>query len=227
MSVVIPALRPVAYLGESLESVLDQTHAPLEVIVVMDGPGDEGARLATSFGDSVRVIPRETTEGPASARNRGIREARGELIAFNDADDVWLPHKLERQVARFAAKPELACSVTRIELFWEEEVAWEEEAVREAGRADGVPGYATITMMVPRSVFERVGLLEEERWHSDAVEWLMRVREAGLETELIDEVQVRHRRRPGSLSRDEQRGSSEFLGLVRQRLQRRQEDAER
>lgn len=222
VSVVIPALDVAEYIGDSIESVLAQTHAPLEVIVVIDGPADDTAEVAASFGDRVRVIRREATEGPATARNRGVREARGELIAFNDADDLWLPEKLERQVARFLANPGLACSLTRLELFWEDEVAWEEDAVRATGRAEGVPGYATITMVAPRSTFDRVGLLDEDRWHSDAVEWLMRVREAGLETEMIDEVLVRHRRRPGSLSRESERGSREFLALVRERLAKRQ-----
>lgn len=222
VSVVIPALDVAEYIGNSIESVLAQTHAPLEVIVVVDGPADDTAEVAASFGDPVRVIRHEVTEGPATARNRGIREARADLIAFNDSDDLWLPEKLERQVAAFRASPGLACSLTRIELFWEVEVAWEEDTAREAGRADGVPGYATITMLAPRSTFDRVGLLDEDRWHSDAVEWLMRVREAGLEIEMIDEVLVRHRRRPDSLSREADRNSREFLALVRERLAKRQ-----
>ena len=223
VSVVIPALDVAEHIGASIESVLAQTHPPAEVIVVVDGPRSETEEAALAFGDPVRVIHRERAEGPATARNRGIREARADLIAFNDSDDLWLPQKLERQVAAFRANPGLACSLTRLELFWEDDVAWEEETVREAGRADGVPGYATITMLAPRSTFDRVGMLDEDRWHSDAVEWLMRVREAGLEIEMIDEVLVRHRRRPGSLSRESDRGSREFLALVRERLARRQE----
>jgi glycosyltransferase involved in cell wall biosynthesis len=222
VSVVIPALDVAEHIGASIESVLAQTHQPLEVIVVVDGPDNATADAVAAFGAPVRMIRRETTEGPATARNRGIREARAGLIAFNDSDDLWLPEKLERQVAAFRANPDLGCSLTRLELFWEDEVAWEEDAVREAGRADGVPGYATITMLAPRSTFERVGLLDEDRWHSDAVEWLMRVREAGLEIEMIDEVLVRHRRRPDSLSREADRGSREFLALVRERLAKRQ-----
>lgn len=222
VSVVIPALDVAEHIGDSIESVLAQTHPPYEVIVVVDGPDNATADAVAAFGEPVRMIRRETTEGPATARNRGIREARAGLIAFNDSDDVWLPEKLERQVAAFRANPSLACSLTRLELFWEDEVAWEEDTVREAGRADGVPGYATITMLAPRSTFDRVGLLDEDRWHSDAVEWLMRVREAGLAIEMIDEVLVRHRRRPDSLSREVDRGSREFLTLVRERLAKRQ-----
>jgi glycosyltransferase involved in cell wall biosynthesis len=222
VSVVIPALDVAEHIGASLESVLGQTHPPFEVIVVVDGPDSVTADAVATFGEPVRMIRRTTTEGPATARNRGIREARAGLIAFNDADDLWLPQKLERQVAAFRANPGLACSLTRLELFWEDEVAWEEDTVREAGRADGVPGYASITMLAPRSTFDRVGMLDEDRWHSDAVEWLMRVREAGLEIEMIDEVLVRHRRRPGSLSRESDRGSREFLALVRERLAKRQ-----
>ena len=227
VSVVIPAHDVAEHIGAAIESVLAQTHPPLEVIVVVDGPHSETGEVARSYGEPVRVIHRERAEGPAIARNCGVREARGELIAFNDADDIWLPQKLERQVASFAANPGLGCSLTRLELFWEDEVAWEEEGVRAAGRAESVPGYAAITMLAPRSTFDRVGLLDEDRRYSDAVEWLMRVRDGGLEVEMLDEVLVRHRRRAGSLSRESERGSREFLDLVRERLHKRQGQEER
>jgi glycosyltransferase involved in cell wall biosynthesis len=77
--------------------VLNQTFAPLEVIVVDDGSTDETESVAREFG--VRYIRLEKNSGAQAARNRGVAEARGEWIAFQDSDDEWLPDKLERQVA--------------------------------------------------------------------------------------------------------------------------------
>lgn len=94
ISVVIPCYNGAPFLGETLESALSQTIPPLEVIVVDDGSTDESADLAESFGDPVQVI-RQQNQGESVARNRGIDVARGQWIAFLDADDLWDPQRLE------------------------------------------------------------------------------------------------------------------------------------
>jgi hypothetical protein len=96
VSVVIPAYNAAAWIGEALQSVLMQQGAELEVIVVDDGSADETATIAASY-PGVRCI-RQQNAGQAAARNAGIRAARGEFIAFLDADDVWLPGKVQAQL---------------------------------------------------------------------------------------------------------------------------------
>ena len=96
--------RPV--LARTLESALNQSHAPIEVLVIDDGSTDQSAAIAASYGPPVRVIS-QTNQGESIARNRGIEEARGSWIAFLDADDIWLPEKLERQIT--AVQPGVAC----------------------------------------------------------------------------------------------------------------------
>lgn len=97
MSVVIPCYNGAAYLRETLASVLAQTYQPIEVLVIDDGSTDNSAAIANEFGPPVRVI-QQPNQGGSVARNRGIDEAQGDWIAFLDADDLWLPEKLERQV---------------------------------------------------------------------------------------------------------------------------------
>lgn len=97
VSVVIPCYNGAAYLRETLESVVHQTAHPLEVVLVDDGSTDGSAEIAEAFGPPVRVI-RQENQGESVARNRGIEEARGEWVAFLDADDIWKPEKLERQL---------------------------------------------------------------------------------------------------------------------------------
>ena len=106
VSVVIPTYhRAFAMLAQAIDSVREQTYAPTEVIVVSDNPPDSDYAFAVAKGmaayPDVRYIQLERNSGAPVARNRGIREARGELIAFLDDDDVWLPHKLELQVPCF------------------------------------------------------------------------------------------------------------------------------
>lgn len=97
ISVVIPCYNAAPFLRETLDSVTAQTSPPLEVLVIDDGSTDASADIAGSYGPPVRVI-RQENQGESVARNRGIDQARGEWIAFLDADDVWHPAKLQRQL---------------------------------------------------------------------------------------------------------------------------------
>jgi glycosyltransferase involved in cell wall biosynthesis len=106
ISVVIPTYNSAAYLPAAIESVLNQTLPPLEVIVVDDGSTDESAAAVRRFGDRIRWVSQEN-RGPAAARNRGLSLARGDLVAFLDADDVWLPEKLAEQAIVFAENPQI------------------------------------------------------------------------------------------------------------------------
>jgi glycosyltransferase involved in cell wall biosynthesis len=114
--VVIPCYNAARFLGETLASVLGQTAPPAEVIVVDDGSQDESAAVAVAFGPPVRVV-RQENQGECAARNRGIDEARGDWIAFLDADDVWEPRKLELQLRALEGQQGVACVHTGFYLF--------------------------------------------------------------------------------------------------------------
>ena len=97
VSVVIPAYNSQQFICEAIDSVLRQTHPQLEIIVVDDGSTDDTVAAVARFGDKIRLIE-QINQGSAVARNSGISAARGALIAFLDADDVWHPKKLELQI---------------------------------------------------------------------------------------------------------------------------------
>lgn len=105
VSVIMPAYNARPYIAEAINSVLEQDYPHVELIVIDDGSRDGTAECAESFGERVKVI-RQANAGVAAARNKGLAEARGELIAFLDADDVWLPGKLKAQVEYLHAHPE-------------------------------------------------------------------------------------------------------------------------
>ena len=105
ISVVIPTFNRGAQIAATLDSVLAQTLAPLEIIVVDDGSSDETASfIERHYGDRVRLI-RQKNGGVARARNRGLADAKGDWIAFLDHDDEFLPQKLELQMAALRAHP--------------------------------------------------------------------------------------------------------------------------
>jgi glycosyltransferase involved in cell wall biosynthesis len=117
VSVVIPCYNGAAYLRDTIGSALAQTHRPLEIIVVDDGSRDDSAAVARAFGPPVIVIEQEN-QGESVARNRGMNLARGEWIAFLDADDQWQPDKTARQLA--AATPDTVAVVSNIRFFGRE-----------------------------------------------------------------------------------------------------------
>lgn len=102
VSVIIPTYNYGRFIAETLRSVLAQTLSPSEVIVVDDGSTDDTAEVIAAFGSAVKYI-RQENAGVCAARNRGVMESRGELIAFLDADDLLEPSAFEKQVARFEA----------------------------------------------------------------------------------------------------------------------------
>ncbi len=115
VSVVIPAYNVAWCIKRAIVSVLNQSLPPTEILVVNDGSTDDTAAVVREFGEAVTLID-QPNGGLSNARNTGIRHARGEWVAFLDADDYWLPEKLERQVSLLASDPELAfCSTcTRV-----------------------------------------------------------------------------------------------------------------
>ncbi|HBE81528.1 MAG TPA: glycosyltransferase family A protein [Pyrinomonadaceae bacterium] len=165
LSVIIPAYNYGRFIAEAIESVLVQTMRPVEIVVVDDGSTDDTAEMVARFGDAVKYI-RQENAGVCIARNRGVAESNGELIAFLDADDIWEPTKLEKQVAKFAEDARIGlvhCGMREFESeagkmialhldglegdVADELLLWEQPAVNVSGSAT----------MVSRNAFENVG----------------------------------------------------------------------
>src|SRR5688572_6603202 len=106
VSVVIPTFNYGGFVGRAVDSVLAQTHAPLECVVVDDGSTDDTPTVLARYGSRIRVI-RQENRGLSAARNAGVREARGAYVALLDADDFWRPNKVEKQVALMQSTPGL------------------------------------------------------------------------------------------------------------------------
>lgn len=116
VSVIIPTYNRQAIIGDAVRSALAQTYPRLEIIVVDDGSNDGTDEVLRGFGDAIRVVHQKNA-GPSAARNRGVACARGEIIAFLDSDDAWLPSKVASQVALLEKLgPEVPCCLCNIYL---------------------------------------------------------------------------------------------------------------
>ncbi len=101
LSVIVPLFNKAAYIRRALDSIAHQTCGDFEVIIVDDGSTDGSDMIADSYPDARFRVVRQENQGPGAARNKGISESTGELIAFLDADDEWLPHHLETAIEAF------------------------------------------------------------------------------------------------------------------------------
>ena len=106
VSVIIPNFNYARYLAGAVESVLTQTYPDIELIVVDDGSTDASRDILMNYGESIHTIFQQN-QGVSAARNNGVAASGGEFVAFLDADDEWLPTKVEKQVAMFSEDPDL------------------------------------------------------------------------------------------------------------------------
>ena len=118
-SVVIPAYNSQKYLAETLESVVNQTFPPYEVVVVDDGSIDQTAEIAASFGSPVEVVT-TANRGVGHARNTGIDRVTGDWVFLNDADDIWAPDKLEKFALEIELNPNAIFGFSDFQTFGNE-----------------------------------------------------------------------------------------------------------
>ena len=216
----MPVFNGERYLRETLDSIVAQSYRPIEVIVVDDGSTDGTPAVLAAYADRVRAL-HQANAGPASARNRGLREARGNLIAFLDADDLWHASKADRQVAFLHARPDCGACVTHGQNFWIPEL--QEEAAQFGGRRlmRPLPAFLASTLMARREAFEAVGEFDITLGFGHSTEWFLRAAARGVLVEQLREVlyyrRIHHTNRTrklGHASRDE------FLHLVKAHLDR-------
>lgn len=210
VSVIIPAYNVAGEIGRALASVARQTVRPGEVVVVDDGSRDgtaEAARAAiATLGDiSLKVVSQEN-QGAGAARNRAIRESRGRLLAFLDADDEWLPEHLERSLAHMAAGDHALVAHNGWIVAPDGSVQINDCARR--FREDRDPyvalyrkGYIdTCTVVARREVIEAAGGFDESLPNAQDFEmWLNALRDPNTRFLVFDEPLSRYHLRPGSI----------------------------
>ena len=182
VSVIVPTYNHAAFIGQTLDSVFDQTFNDFEIIVINDGSPDCTGELLKPMADGGRIrYFEQPNSGQASARNRGLREARGEFIALLDDDDVWPPDKLEWQVAALREHPEWGAVAG--DRYW-----WDGGPVPELTRPETGPRLLTFEalfgcnplaspgqVLIRRSLIDSLGGFNPELWGSDDYDLWFRV----------------------------------------------------
>jgi glycosyltransferase involved in cell wall biosynthesis len=212
VSVVVPTFNRAHVLGEALDSILQQGHPDVEVIVVDDGSTDATSELLDSYaalhGDNLVVI-RQANAGKSAARNAGIAASKHELIAFLDSDNRWRPEKLSRQLALFEARPRTAFSFTGYSSFG---TLMAETFV--LAHWQPTPSFAleqllvgccinTSTVVAQKGVLVQAGLFDESLASSEDHDLWLRIALNGVEMQYIPAPLLEYRVHPDAASADE------------------------
>lgn len=231
VSVVIPTYNSARFLATAIRSVLAQTYKEYEIIVVDDGSSDNTTEVIKKFGEVCTYIWQRNA-GTAAARNNGIAASRGHLIAFLDADDAWLPGKLEAQVRLFEEKPEVGLVETASYLCDEDlnPIRYLPPArlrgdVFEDMLVNG-KGLVCSSVVVRRSLLERVGGFNTSfRFIEDREMWLRLAKHCDFD--FLEEAYVYYRVHPGNKLTHGRMILCEHSGILEQHLPHRQDLVDR
>jgi hypothetical protein len=218
VSVVVPVFNGAGFVEEAIGNVLAQRYPSLEIIVVDDGSTDGLQQVLGRLPVDVRLL-RQDNAGPASARNRGIRDASGECIAFLDVDDLWPQGSLARLAAALNADPELMVVHGHAQLL----VLYPEsgEYRPEGNPAESFPYYIGAGLY-RRHAFETVGLFDPSLMFAEDTDWYTRLKESGLKFERVPEVTLHVRRHGANVTakKTPEQLSATSIGAFRKALQR-------
>lgn len=215
VSVIIPVYNAELWLAETLESVLGQTVPPQQVIVVDDGSTDQSATVARRYAKYIQLA-QQPNAGCAHARNHGVALAQGELLAFLDADDCWLPEKLALQCAALQQTPAWEAVFGELEQRSTVENAEQTAFVSKANAQDG---YNLDTLLIRRQAFQRIGAFDPTFHLVNGLEWLWRARRLGLAAQILPQVVAWRRIHGENMSiRERPQVHAEYFRLLRQQM---------
>ncbi|CAN5533526.1 glycosyltransferase family A protein [soil metagenome] len=225
---MIPVFNGERYMAEAIESVLVQTHEPVELIVVDDASCDGSVALAKSYED-VRLIERERNGGVAAARNDGLAAASGDYFGFVDQDDVMVPDRLEHQLAYLSAHPATDAVMGMEEVFVDEggdpQTGLTVNRIPDEEGCFPVDAYFPPTILARTSDLRRIGGFDETVGFGDDLDLVFRFRDdPSLTLEMRDEIAVRRRFHASNQSRDRQRARQAVALAFKRRIERARAD---
>jgi glycosyltransferase involved in cell wall biosynthesis len=179
VDVVVPAYNANVYLREALESVFAQGSLVGKVIVVDDGSSDGTATVAAALGNTVELIQLRGNHGAAAARNAGLARCASEFVAFLDADDRWLPGKLNAQIAALTSVPECTFAICLVRPFADNELPPAEREALLAQQPAEMEGWMASALVARRSLFTQAGVFSEDLRVGEVIDWFSRVRPFG------------------------------------------------
>jgi glycosyltransferase involved in cell wall biosynthesis len=194
ISVIIPFYRRQGTFGETLESVLQQTLQPAEIIVVDDASGDGAGEFLAQFVPSIKLITLEQNVGVSEARNIGVRAATGDYIAFLDSDDLWERDKLARQLDYILSHSDCDALHTGTKLCFPdgtEKIYGDKPARLQKSDLIGFSHLTCQSLIMRRADFLRLGGFDRSFRQTEDYEFSLRMVTNGLHVDFIPDLLVK------------------------------------
>lgn len=220
IDVVIAVYNGRKFIGEAIASVQAQTWKALRIIVADDGSEDDTVAVVESLmaGDHRIRLLKCPHRGVSATLNAAMAQGTAPFIAFLDADDLWAPEKLEKQIAALRAGTAEICFC----LVREFETLTGQASATQRARPAPLKGYSKTTFLGRKQLFDAYGGFNEQIAIGDFVEWFSRIVRAGLELKMLDEVLAYRRVHDHNSTLGVTRNS--FLGLIKKHLDEKRKD---
>jgi glycosyltransferase involved in cell wall biosynthesis len=225
ISAIVAVYNGEAFIGEALHSILDQHYAPLEIVVVDDGSTDASALIVQTIARATTTPIRyayQPNQGHPAALNHALRLAQGEVLAFLDADDVWMPNRLPAQLARLAIRPDAEGKAQivlgRMEYFSDGATI----SPGQLEQANARPYHYNLSAsLISRLAFATVGGFDETLAASHDWDWFVRAKEANIPTAIENGITVKRRVHTGNMTRQQAKMAHYAITMVKYALDRR------
>ncbi len=197
VTVIVPVFNGERFVEEAIDNILSQGYPALELIVVDDGSTDTTAELISHLPSDIRYFKQDNA-GPAAARNRGIKDASGEFIAFLDVDDLWPENTLNHLVDELVRDPELDVIHGYDQVMTRNPQSGTYEY---AGNPKEAFPFSIAAGVYRKSVFGKVGLFDPTLLFGEDTDWFMRVKEVGAKIRRVEDVTLLVRRHGQNMTR--------------------------
>lgn len=218
ISAVIPVFNGEGHLREAIDSVLSQSRAPDEIIIVDDGSVDSTPEIIASYAPAIRCYRQENRGAPA-ARNRSLEVATGDAIAFLDSDNRWTPGRLKYLETELQSMPEVDIVVGLVEMRDQRGNGFDESERKSLSTAHRLNQMDS--MLIRKHVFKKIGPFDERNRYSDDMEWYMRAREENIQFHMLPITTVVYRLHAENLSRNTDDSRHSLLGVMQRSIDRR------
>ena len=213
ISVIMPVYNGERFISAAIQSILNQTYAPIEIIVIDDGSTDRTQAILEPFKESIRVITQEN-KGVSAARNAGLRCVTGTLVGFLDADDLWSHHHIESLLPAFINDPD--CSISRGHMRFFRIIDDRFTEVSPKRLSPNLLG----TSLFRLSALRDVGLFNETMHQGEDTDINLRLVENGFKIQLIEETTLFARRHKNNATNNSDKIASGLLDVIRQKQKR-------
>lgn len=220
VSVVITVFDQAAYLGDAIESALDQTYEPVEVVVVDDASTDGSGAVAERFADRATVLHQPSRSGIGAARNAGIDATTGQVLGFLDADDRFPPDRIERMVEVLEREPGIDAVFGQVREFLSPELTEEQRASLRPAH-ERITGRLPPAMLIRRDAFEAVGAYDDTLRVGVGMDWFARAQDQGMRSVVLAEIVYERRLHLANNGLREHDRKAEYAAVLKASIDRR------